>query len=286
MVVGQGPVLASRRLDAGGREVQIYQWPGPPDAGRVLLLGGCGVDAVFWRDVGRDLAELNVTALNRPGLGGTPWPQQIPTLAAEVATLAELTDVIGSPVVVVAHSMASFHAEALARQHPDRVAGLVIVDGSAEWLDRRPRPSAPWSARLIHVLIHPRPLHGLASILYRRGASAQSHVPAKILGRERIRLAYDSPDALAMSLGEAIAYRRQAWDLLRVRAAHPMPDRPVIVLSAETTGEPDGLRRQRRLADQLGGRQIVVETSKHLMMIDRPQAIARAVRGCLDAAKR
>lgn len=280
MTAGPGSTLMSRRLVAGGREVQIYESSGPANAHNVLLLGGCGVDAVFWRDVGRDLAEVNVTALNRPGLGGTLWPQRIPTLAEEISTLAELTANTGSPVVVVGHSMASFHVEAFARMHPDLVAGIVIVDGSAEWLDRQPKPVAPWSARLIHILTNPRPLHGLGSIVYRRAASIQSHVPAKILGRVRIRLAYDSPDALAMSLAELIAYRSQAWDLLCLRAEHPMPDRPVLVLSAETTGEPDGLRRQRRLADQLGGRQIVVEASKHLIMIDRPHVIARAVRAC------
>ena len=286
MAAGPGSTLTSRQLAVGGREVQVYERPGPPGSRHVLLLGGCGVDAVFWRDVGRDLAEVNITALNRPGLGGTPWPQEIPTLAEEISTLVGLAEEIGSPVVVVGHSMASFHVEAFARMYPDLVAGVVIVDGSAEWLERRPKPPAPWSARLIHLLTNPRPLHGLGSILYRRGASIQSHVPAKILGRDRIRLAYDSPDALAMSLAESIAYRSQAWELLRVRAEHPMPDCPVIVLSAETTGEPDGLRRQRRLADQLGGRQIVVGSSKHLMMIDRPQVIARAVRECLDAARR
>ena len=46
------------------------------------------------------------------------------------------------------------------------------------------------------------------------------------------------------------------------------------------------VRKQRVLAHRVGGRQVVVDQSRHLMMVDRPDAVAEAVVGLLPEHER
>ncbi|MFV2121358.1 alpha/beta fold hydrolase, partial [Streptomyces sp. Act-28] len=75
-------------------------------------------------------------------------------------------------------------------------------------------------------------------------------------------------------------YRAVAAGLLALRAGHPLPGAlPVTVLAAPDS--PDGTdrwtARQRALAAALGARFTLVRGAGHLMMLDRPGAIAEAV---------
>ena len=93
------------------------------------------------------LPDCSVLRLDRPGLVRTPWPGVLPELSAEVETLVDLIERMEAPAVLVAHSMAGLHAEALARRRPDLVAALVLVDSSVEWRVRRPRSGRGWLGR-------------------------------------------------------------------------------------------------------------------------------------------
>ena len=113
----------------------------------VLLMAGAAASSDFWKPVVDRLQNLDVVTYDRPGLGGTVWPGRYPQLAEETASLADLVGLIqghwdvGQPrkVILVAHSMAAFHAEAFARMHPEVVAGVVFVDPSVEWPTHPPR---------------------------------------------------------------------------------------------------------------------------------------------------
>src|SRR3954451_2645930 len=109
-----GVVERDERL--GDRLVHLTVQPGagPP----VILIGGCGMPSYAWDPVARLLAGHQVVRLDRPGLGGTPWPDPLPTLAEETATLVDLAAEHPGGVFV-AHSMASFHAEAAIRNRSD-----------------------------------------------------------------------------------------------------------------------------------------------------------------------
>ncbi|MDN5769615.1 MAG: alpha/beta hydrolase, partial [Microlunatus sp.] len=132
-----------RHLNLGGRLVNIVIEPGP---GRpVVMLGGCGVPSYAWDPVTKRLPDRLRVRLDRPGLAGTPWPDRLPTLEEEIATLVELTTRFPGGVLV-AHSMASFHAEGVIRTRPDLVAGLVLVDGSVETVARSPVGDGAWLA--------------------------------------------------------------------------------------------------------------------------------------------
>jgi pimeloyl-ACP methyl ester carboxylesterase len=264
----------------GGRCVHIItqSGTGPP----VLLLGGCGVPSYDWDQVADLLPDLALVRLDRPGLMGSPWPGELPRLAAEVDTLVALLDSAG-PAVVVAHSMAGFHAEALARQRPDLVVGLVIADGSVEFPRHRPWPRRRWRwlAELVRKAMVVPPLRALGSFAQRLLFAAQSHhrfgEPVSPVARETFR----DPDTIASVLAEQAAYPEQAWDLTQVREGFPWSQIPTIVLTAAAGGRPRWIAKQARLAALLSARQIVVADSRHLIMIDRPDLLGEAVRALL-----
>ena len=83
----------------GGRLVHLLTQPGL--TGPVVLLGGCGVPSYTFDDVVELLPDCWVVRLDRPGLVRTPWPGTLPRLAEETATLAELGEQLGEPMVLV-----------------------------------------------------------------------------------------------------------------------------------------------------------------------------------------
>jgi pimeloyl-ACP methyl ester carboxylesterase len=261
----------------GGREVHWGHQVGDPPA--VVLLGGCGVPSHIWDDVVARLPGVELALLDRPGLGGTAWPGSLPRLSQEVATLVDLIKRLGASALLVGHSMAGLHAEALARQHPDLVAGLVLVDGSVEWQPKRPGSKLRWlaAARVTRALLAVALLRPLGSLADRVLTAAQSR--RRILD-SRSTVAnetYRSRDAVASAIAENAAYDQQVWDLDELRKAAPFPTIPVVVLTAAADGGPQWVDDQRKLADLLAGRQVVAGDSRHMVMIDRPDLVADAI---------
>lgn len=261
----------------GGRDVEMRVHHGAGPA--VLLMSGAGQPGEYWRPVVEQLGDRLVISYDRPGMGATPWPGQLPSLAEEVATGAGLAEEFG-PVTLVGHSMAAFHAEALVRERPGAVLGLVLVDPSVEWLTAPPARSGTGAARTVSRIAG----FGLAG-LGRIGAGLATLTQSswtlprirRYLSIERLRQIYGQPDSLAMVTAELMAYRSQAWDLMAVRDHHRWPGTPTIVLSAERSGAEQENGRQERLARMLGAQLWMVERSHHLMMLDDPATIARAV---------
>jgi len=96
----------------------------------VLALHGITATHMAWVEVAERLPDA---ALLAPDLRGRGHSRQLPGpygMAAHVADIVGLLDAVGwEQVVVVGHSMGGFVAVALAAGHPDRVSGLVLVDG-------------------------------------------------------------------------------------------------------------------------------------------------------------
>lgn len=260
----------------GGRLVQWRMQPGahPP----IVLLSGCGLAMEFWRDVVDRMPERMVVAYDRPGMGGTPWPGHLPTLAEEVGTLHDL--IVGldaGPVVLVAHSMASFHAEAFAREFPNLVAGIVMLDGSVEFMVRAPRAASSKPARAVAHAVDNFGMGQVGLLAWRLGALVDGLRSYRRLGQGRLPAIYRDADSLAMGTAESFAYAEQAWDLLQVRRNHSWGPIPVIVLSATGGEARRNLDKQQRLAHLLGGRQETIEDTRHMLMLDRPDAVVDAV---------
>ena len=215
----------------------------------------------------------------------TPWPGVLPELSAEVETLVELIERMEVPAVLVAHSIAGLHAEALARRRPDLVAALVLADSSVDWRARRPGSGRGWlrAAKLARGALALPPLRALGSLGNRVMVAAQSHRRLTDAGSPMATTIFRSRDAVPSVIAEHAAYAQQVWDLARLRESFPWPDIPTVVLTAAGDGGPSWVADQRRLARLLRARQVVIDDSRHLIMLDRPDAVVDAIRSLLGS---
>ncbi|MFG2289981.1 alpha/beta fold hydrolase [Streptomyces sp. NPDC048595] len=250
-----------------------------------VLSGGLGMAWFDWDAVAALLAPYRtVVRFDRPGLGLSAPAPAAPTVTAEADRLAHLLDALGhfGPATVVGHSLAGFHAEAFARLHPARCAGLVLVDGSIE---DDPRPRLPRAVRTAWA-------GGLAGALSAAGlARALGPATRRLIGRAATvgshpphpweRAGYRTSRVVRACALENATYPYQAAELAALRTDRALPDLPVTVLAAydgsETAGQLRWLERQRGLAAELGGRFAVAAPAGHLVMADVPESVAQAV---------
>jgi len=270
-------VTEQRRL--GGRLVTTgsTDGAGPP----VVLLGGCGVPHSIWEPVLMRMEGRRVVWVDRPGLGGTPWPGRVPTLSEEVATLAELAAREDGPVVWVAHSMAGPHAEAVTRQYPRLVGGLVLVDSSVEWrVPGHAVRAASWErfAGMSRWLLGRRLVGALAQAVVGGPLASRTAARRGITAnmRDELGAVLVQPDTVAMSVAEFGGYAAQIVELYAIRARHRWPGVPTEVLTARRGTSSQQLAAQARLARLLDGVNEVVDAG-HTMMLDQPDAIVDSV---------
>ncbi|MEZ5141217.1 MAG: alpha/beta hydrolase [Acidimicrobiales bacterium] len=74
--------------------------------------------------------RTKVCVYDRPGLGQSEGSRAEPSVEAEVARLDAIVDdqLVGAPVVLVGEGYSTFAARAFAKEHLEKVAGLVLVD--------------------------------------------------------------------------------------------------------------------------------------------------------------
>ena len=127
--------VRGERIEGGGRKMRLV-CAGPADSERPtvwLEAGAFGFSADFG-DLQAALAArgLRVCAYDRAGLGYSdpgPRPRDSQAVVDDAVRLMDAAGVTG-PVILLGHSMGGQHVRLLATQHPDRVAGLVLVDAT------------------------------------------------------------------------------------------------------------------------------------------------------------
>ena len=93
-------------------------------APRAVALHGWGRDRSDFAGV---LEGLDALAVDLPGFGASPPPDQAAGAAWYARTVAALVEEIGAPQVVAGHSFGGRAAVVLAAQRPELVAGLVLA---------------------------------------------------------------------------------------------------------------------------------------------------------------
>ena len=153
------PSTAKLFVDCRGR---------PSPSPTVILESGAFGSAADWEQVLGDLAKSGrVCAYDRAGIGRSPPRTGGPGVQAIALELKILLDQLGErrPVILVGHSNGALYVETFAALWPDRVAGLVYVNGvNSDALDH---------PDLIQDLVVERRLAGLAALGGDLGLSGQ-----------------------------------------------------------------------------------------------------------------
>jgi pimeloyl-ACP methyl ester carboxylesterase len=273
-----------------GRAVHLVDEGGAGADGPVVLLeSGLGGSWLGWDPVMTELLPpsdepqpLRVLRADRPGLGRSQPAPGVPGLALRAAWTAALLDAVGvhGPVVVCGHSLGGLYAEAFARLCPGRVAGVVLVEAHAPNVTgavlghRRARVQA---ARLVG---HAFRCAGLSQVVApgvrRLGMRTQSarRGDQSDVG-DAYRSAYGAGHCLTEAMVERVLVRDFLAELAELRATTRFPQVPLRVLCG-VGAAPEVYGAQAAMSPL--GRHVEVEGALHLMPVDRPDAIAAAVR--------
>lgn len=249
---------------------------GPTDTGEptILLEAGGGGDYLSWGAILDEMQSAHrLCAYDRAGLGQSELPAKASrTSADQVADLRALLDAadVSGPFVIGSHSYGATVATLFTQAYPDDVVGLLFVDPQSarvetRWLDALPAPAANEPASLRK---------------FRDGLKTFGTDPS--LNPEHLHL-------------------RKSFAAAAAALDEPGPlfgDRPVVVLSAETTpgpqlGLPHNLAMtideiwaagQRELADEsTAGSLETVTGAGHEIQVDAPSAVIDALESILTA---
>jgi pimeloyl-ACP methyl ester carboxylesterase len=259
----------------------------------VLLESGLGGSWLGWDPVVSELRakqdaddDLRVLRVDRPGLGRSQPAPGVPSLALRAAWTAALLDSLGvrEPVVVCGHSLGGLYAEAFVRLYPERVAGAVLVEAHAANVTGAVLGRREARVRGARVVGNAFRCAGLSQIVApgvrRLGMRTQSvrQGDQSDVG-DAYRSAYGSGHCLTEALVERVLVRDFVAELEELRRSEPFPDVPLRVLSAPEADR-EVYRAQARMSPR--GRHVEVDGALHLMPVDRPDAIAEAVRAVAD----
>ncbi len=246
------------------------QGSGPP----VVLLHGFPFDHTIWRGTVEALHDAyRVITPDLRGHGKSPVPDGVYAMESMARDVIALLDALGvARAVWVGHSMGGYVALAALRDHPERVAGGVL-------LASHPFADSPEKAESRRAMAHQAlaegseaVLSGMLPVLFRPGTNLET-IPAHIV---RTIMLNTAPEGVAGAL-RGMAARPDAVNVLR----EPVPPKAIIAGREDQIVKLDDLEELAAAMPHLALK--VVDGAGHLPMIEQPQPTAAALRALLDA---
>lgn len=281
---------ATRVALPDGRRINLYcQGKGAPT---VVLDAGLGDGAWGWRGVqSRIAATTRVCAYDRAGYGQSdpgPGPRDLRALTRDLEAVLTASRLPG-PYVLVGHSAAGLTTRLYAYRHPERVAGLVLVDPSTEGQGPRLAAAAPGMMKAQALMMGagktcaqaPRPASMEPFCVRTPGdlPMAMTAQWARIQGPDHYRAAGAELDGM---MGPNSAQMEAEW--------RPFGAWPVQMLTRGESAMPGGDKAEQAAADKVW-REMHAETMKlaprsihrviagagHYIQQDKPDAVVDAV---------
>lgn len=250
---------------------------GPGDGVPVLLMPGGAVGGEHcFPDVVEGLPQARLLVHDRLGTGASPCPGDGVGVRSWAEDTISLLDQLEVPsVVLVGHSLGGALAAQLLVDHPDRVAGALLLDPTPLNEPRTCRQAA-MSFRLLQRLLGLPLVGGVLGRLLRRIGRPKGLSPSA-------SHAYD-----ATFVGDWIGDTARAVTRLEedatafsARRLEPMAA-PVIVVSADRKPTNAVRRAHEALAAAFGGRCEVWPGTGHSVHLQRPELVVRRVQELLE----
>ncbi|HEY3502978.1 MAG TPA: alpha/beta fold hydrolase [Actinocatenispora sp.] len=287
---GPAPVWPARDVRIRGLTTRVRETGGAPAVAYVHGLGGSALD---WTDLGELLApDLPGAALDLPGFGGSA-PLRRYSLAALADHVAAWLARLG-PVHLVGNSLGGAVTVLVAAEHPELVRTLTLISPAMPFL-------RPWQSdlgRLVPLLWLPGVARVLASSMARLGPDGLTRQTIEtcvtdpgVVPAERIAAFTDEAERWLASPWHAEAYVRTFRALL---AAYLRPGAGSQWARAARIAAPTLVvwgREDRlvpsRLASRLAAtvpdcRLLVLDGVGHVAQVERPLAVADAIRALVD----
>lgn len=255
---------------------------GEGDGPLVVFEAGMSAPAASWVHTQREIAAHTRTlSYDRAGYGGSDTDSRERTLERIADDLTALLDGIGEtrPVVLIGHSWGGPIIRLFAERHPERVAGMVFVDGTvAEIMSGRDARILSWSFGVLGLLARLGRQDRIMKLTVPHVSGAILASDVDIMTRD-----YACTRAMRAARGEAAQVNAALPTMRRLQASGP-PDVPIICLQA---GRADrGMAKARPLFNQVAtelmaaapnGRVVIVENTGHLIPQENPMVVRDAV---------
>jgi pimeloyl-ACP methyl ester carboxylesterase len=268
----------------GGRRLHVFAQgdaPGPT----VVIEQGMGSPSVVWHPVQAAIAKFaRVCTYDRAGFlwsdPAQPGRRGLHDMATDLHALLKNAQ-LPPPYLLVAHSMGGLIARRFVREHPDLVAGIVLVDSPDEPVVFRAAIRSFYAQGIrMQQVMKTFARFGLLRLLGR-------HVPMLMLPDDPVGYALCARPQHA----QACADEMRAMLNASAQSHQPDPpgswgDRPLAVLShgvafppmaaAMEEGWSDGLERSCRLSSD--SELVIAPKSGHLIYLDEPELVVESVR--------
>jgi pimeloyl-ACP methyl ester carboxylesterase len=273
-------------IKVGALRLHYQEWGDPNAPGTVVLVHGVGSSCHIWDLTGPLVADrsLRVVALDQRGHGESDQPDagyDFPSVVADLAGFGEALG-ISEASLMVGHSWGASVVLHYGVAHPDRTAGVVLVDGGTA------SPGERWTWDETESRLTPPDIDGLLwSDLHQRmarnnGAYVDPRVEA--VGRSLFNVDADGRVSRRFRIPNHMQVVRALWEQ-RPFSLLPELQCPVLILPArQSTDAPEWLANksanvQRALALQPTARVRWFEDTVHDVPLQRPVELA----GELDA---
>jgi pimeloyl-ACP methyl ester carboxylesterase len=297
-------------LSRGGRYLHLQQQGSGRPA--VVFEAGLAASSLSWARVQPLVAEFaSAVSYDRAGFGWSGVSLRDASLTDLLDDLLSVVEWAGgdAPVVLVAHSFGALLALGFAQRHPERVAGLVLVDpvSLATWSDCSERNQE----RLEVGAALSRRGAWLAEFGVVRGALTLLQYGgqrmAQEIGRRAAGLGASTLDRLT---GEVGKLPRELWPVIAAHwsrassfrtmasALEALPrcacelgqpvlsaDMPVAILSAAATSAEEMRERNQWLRSVRVSQHRVLEETGHWLHLERAEEVAAAVQWCVERAR-
>jgi pimeloyl-ACP methyl ester carboxylesterase len=281
------------------REDRVLRWveagTGDPVVVLEAALGEPG--SLAYAGVLAAVAErARVIAYDRAGLGFSD-PSTPLSVPGQVGDLAAVAAAAGSgPCVLAGHSWGGLLVLLAAAQHPDLIAGLVLIDPADEiYWSELPAEIHAQSADLGNTVLE---WHATGQLGVNVRTMFGSYVN-RLTGDQRQRdllldayaSCYVNSWQAAMIKGESELFDNSIALIRQIRSAAPLPDVPVVVLSATTGAAPEHRAKWTGVHAELArsvsdGTHIVLADTHHAINEHRPDAIVDAISQVIARCRR
>jgi pimeloyl-ACP methyl ester carboxylesterase len=263
-----------RLIDIGG--YRLHLWCTGDGAPAVILDTGLGGSSAAWGYVQPEVARFTrVCSYDRAGMGYSdpgPSPRTARRIASELAGLLARSGIIG-PVVLVGASIAGFDVRVFASDHPERAAGLVLVDASHEDQAHQIPRLAPFVP-----LLSTFGVFRMLGVSF--GGPAESLAPSVQQYARATKFRASGYQAAA----DEISHIRES--AAEVRSSRRKLEIPVVVVTGGRGADASWRQLQQDQASlSERGCLIVAEHSGHVVSIDQPDVIVHAIRMIVETAR-
>jgi pimeloyl-ACP methyl ester carboxylesterase len=284
-----------RRVEGAGVTLRVREWPhdGPP----ILLVHGLASNSRIWDEVAGLLAARHrVVALDQRGHGLSDRPEPGTggyTFDRMVADLLTVMDVLGlDRPTMVGHSWGGNVVLSFAVAHPDRLQGLVLVDGG--FIELAAQPGRDWER--VRVEMAPPDLTHLTfpELLERvqSGDAARYWSPTV---EATLRTSFrDTPDGRttpSLRREDHLEILRALWEL-RASQLFPQVTVPTLLVPARRPNPTGRAAEMAPIRAQLvanaaaalpNGRLLWMEDTVHDIPLQRPRELAEAIESVASA---